>query len=58
VLTVHDEIVIECPSEAAPETGTWLSETLRGAVEVVLNRPELAGEDVVETHVSDSWEVV
>ena len=58
VLTVHDEIVIECDAEAAPETVAWLSETLRSAVEVVLNHPELAGEDVVETHVSASWEVV
>jgi DNA polymerase-1 len=58
VLTVHDEIVIECQSEAAQDTARWLTETLRSAVEAVLNHPELAGEDVVETHVSDSWEVV
>jgi DNA polymerase I len=58
VLTVHDEVLIECDAEAAQETVAWLSETLRSAVEVVLSRPELAGEDVVETHISDSWGAV
>ncbi len=57
VLTVHDEVVIEANAEDAQETVAWLSETLRRVVEVVLGHPELAGEDVVETHVSDSWEV-
>ena len=56
ILTVHDEVVLEASSEGAQETARWLSETLRSAVEVVLAHPELAGEDVVETYVSDSWE--
>ncbi len=57
VLTVHDEVVLEASSEDAQDTARWLTETLRRSVEVVLGHPELAGEDVVETHVSDSWEV-
>ena len=55
VLTVHDEVVIECGEKAAQDTARWLSETLRGAVADVLVHPELAGEDVVETSVCNSW---
>ncbi len=55
ILTVHDEIVIECDAEAAQDTVRWLSETLRGAVEEVLGPPELAGEDAVDTSVLNSW---
>jgi DNA polymerase I-like protein with 3'-5' exonuclease and polymerase domains len=32
VLTVHDEVVIECQEEKAEEVASWLSETLRWAV--------------------------
>ena len=55
ILSVHDEIVIECDAEGAQETVRWLGDTLRGAVEDVLDRPELAGRDVVETSVVQSW---
>ena len=55
---MHDEILVETNREHAQETVAWLSETLRSAVEVVLSRPELAGADVVEIYVSDSWEEV
>ena len=57
ILSVHDEIVIECDAEAAQETVRWLGDTLRSAVEDVLGLPELAGHhDVVETAVVSSWE--
>jgi hypothetical protein len=55
ILSVHDEVVIECDAEAAQETVCWLGDTLRGAVEDVLGCPELAGYDVVETAVVSSW---
>jgi DNA polymerase I len=54
ILSVHDEIVLEC-AEDAEVAGHWLSSTLRGAVEDVLGHPELAGHDVVETSVVGSW---
>jgi DNA polymerase-1 len=55
ILSVHDEIVLECATEDAEVAAQWLSDTLRGAVEDVLGHPELAGEDVVETSVVGSW---
>lgn len=55
ILTVHDEIVIECDALAAEHTAIWLAETLRSAVSDVLGHPELAGEDVVKISVLDSW---
>jgi DNA polymerase I len=56
VLTVHDEVMIECDGDAAQDTGRWLSSILRSAVADVLVHPELASEDVVETSVCNSWE--
>jgi len=55
ILSVHDEIVLECAAEDAEVAGHWLSGTLRRAVEDVLGHPELAGHDVVETCVVGSW---
>ena len=55
ILSVHDEIVIECDAEAAQETVCWLGDTLCGAVEDMLGCPELAGYDVVQTSVVPSW---
>lgn len=55
ILTVHDEVVIECDAERAPETAQWLSDTLRGAVADVLGYEELAGEDAVEVSVMEAW---
>ena len=57
ILTVHDEVVIECDEEAAPQVEQWLSDTLRGAVADVLGYEELAGEDTVETSVIEAWGV-
>ncbi len=55
VLTVHDEVVIECDRDTAEEIAERLSLYLRDAVANVLGRPELAGEDAVETTILDSW---
>jgi DNA polymerase-1 len=55
ILTVHDEVVIECDTDAAPEVTQWLTDTLRGAVADVLGYEELAGEDAVETSVLGAW---
>ncbi len=55
ILTVHDEVVIECDAEAAPEVAEWLTDTLRGAVADVLGYEVLAGEDAVETTVIGAW---
>jgi len=55
ILSVHDEIAIECDAETAQETLRWLADTLREAIEDVLGHPELAGHDVVETSVVQSW---
>jgi len=57
ILTVHDEVVLECAAEDAKVTARWLSGILRGAVEDVLGHPELAGEDAIETTTAPSWEV-
>ena len=55
ILSVHDEIVLECAAEDAEVADHWLISTLRGAVADVLGRPELAGHDVVEAFVVHSW---
>jgi DNA polymerase I len=55
VLTVHDEVVIECDAQEAPEIARWLSDTLRKAVADVLGYEELAGEDAVKTTVTEAW---
>jgi DNA polymerase-1 len=56
ILTVHDEVVIECDERGAGGVATWLGNTLRRAVETVLGYPELAGEDAVEISIIDTWE--
>jgi DNA polymerase-1 len=55
ILTVHDEVVIECDAGVGPEVAGWLTDTLRGAVADVLGYEELAGEDAVETTVLQDW---
>ena len=56
ILSVHDEVVIECDEGDAEEVFDWLSHTLKWAVNNVLGHPELAGEDAVETTITSSWE--
>jgi DNA polymerase-1 len=55
ILSVHDEIVLECAVEDTEVAGYWLSSTLCRAVKDVLGHPELAGHDAVETSVVGSW---
>jgi DNA polymerase I len=55
ILTVHDEVVIECEAEAASGVAQWLSDTLRRALADVLGYEELAGEDAVETTITQAW---
>jgi DNA polymerase-1 len=55
ILSVHDEVVIECDEGEAKEVAAWLGEILRRAVGRVLGYPELAGEDVAEVSILDSW---
>jgi DNA polymerase-1 len=55
ILSVHDEMVLECDEEDAEVAVQWLNDTLREAVKVVLGHPELAGPDVVATSVVGSW---
>ena len=55
ILSVHDEIVLECGAEDAEVADHWLSSTLRKAVKDVLGYPELAGHEVVETCLVGSW---
>lgn len=55
ILSVHDEVVIECDEGRAEGVATWLEQTLRRAVGHVLGCPELAGEDAVEVSILHSW---
>jgi DNA polymerase-1 len=55
ILTVHDEIVVECDEAEADLVDAWLSSTLRGAIADALGYPELAGEEAVETIISKAW---
>ena len=55
IITVHDEVVIECPEEDAEGVSRWLAQALQEAVESVLGFPELASEDVAETSVIEAW---
>jgi DNA polymerase-1 len=54
ILTVHDEVVIECDEAEADRVDAWLVSTLRGAIADVLGYPELAGEDTVETTIGEA----
>lgn len=55
ILTVHDELVYECPEGQAKEVGQWIEKAFSEAVEEVLGMPELAGPGVVSTSISKSW---
>ena len=55
ILTLHDEVVIECDAEAALEVARWLDVALRKAAADVLGNEELGGEDAVETTVIEAW---
>jgi len=55
ILTVHDEIVIECDEQEAEQVASWLSSSLRDAISDALGYPELAGKEAIETVVIEAW---
>ena len=54
LLSVHDEIVLECPEEDAREVALWLKAKMRQAMEEVLGK-ELGGPKSVEVEYGPSW---
>ncbi len=54
LLSVHDEIVLECPEEDAREVALWLKAKMRQAIEEVLGK-ELGGPKSVEVEYGPSW---
>lgn len=54
LITVHDEIVLECPEEDAVDVARWLSANMREAFEEVLG-PDLGGPRSVEVSYGPSW---
>jgi DNA polymerase I-like protein with 3'-5' exonuclease and polymerase domains len=53
-LSVHDELVLECPEDDAREVALWLKEKMRAAIEEILG-PELGGPKSVEVGYGPSW---
>jgi DNA polymerase I-like protein with 3'-5' exonuclease and polymerase domains len=54
LLSVHDEIVLECSEEDAREVALWLKEKMRSSIEDVLGK-DLGGEKSVEVSYGPSW---
>jgi DNA polymerase-1 len=54
LLSVHDELVLECPAPKARETALWLKEKMRSSIEDVLGK-DLGGEKSVEVSYGPSW---
>jgi DNA polymerase I len=54
LVSVHDEIVLECPEESAKDVALWLHSKMREAFEEVLG-PELGGPKSVEVSYGPSW---
>jgi DNA polymerase I-like protein with 3'-5' exonuclease and polymerase domains len=54
LLSVHDELVLECPREDAKEVALWLKEKMRSSIEDVLGK-DLGGENSVEVSYGPSW---
>jgi DNA polymerase I-like protein with 3'-5' exonuclease and polymerase domains len=54
LLSVHDELVLECPEEDAREVALWLKEKMRSSIEDVLGK-NLGGEQSVEVSYGPSW---
>jgi len=54
LLSVHDELVLECPEEDARDTAIWLKSKMRSAIEEVLGK-DLGGEKSVEVSYGPSW---
>jgi DNA polymerase-1 len=54
LLSVHDELVLECPADDARDTAIWLHEKMRAAIEEILGS-ELGGPKSVEVGYGPSW---
>jgi DNA polymerase I len=54
LLSVHDELVLECPEEDAREVALWLKEKMRSSIEDVLGK-DLGSEKSVEVSYGPSW---
>jgi DNA polymerase-1 len=54
LLSVHDELVLECPEEDAREVAQWLKEEMREAVEEILGKG-LGGPKSAEVGFGPSW---
>jgi DNA polymerase-1 len=54
LLSVHDELVLECPAPEARDTALWLKEKMRSAMEEILG-PGLGGPRSVEVGYGPSW---
>jgi DNA polymerase-1 len=54
LLSVHDELVLECPEADARDVALWLKEKMRSSIEEVLGK-DLGGEKSVEVSYGPSW---
>jgi DNA polymerase I len=54
LLSVHDELVLECREDDAREVALWLKEKMRSSIEDVLGK-DLGGEKSVEVSYGPSW---
>ena len=54
LLSVHDELVLECPADNARDTAIWLHGKMRAAIEEILG-PKLGGPKSVEVGYGPSW---
>jgi DNA polymerase-1 len=54
LLSVHDELVLECPEDDAHDVVLWLKEKMRSSIEQVLGK-DLGGEKSVEVSYGPSW---
>jgi DNA polymerase-1 len=54
LLSVHDELVLECPADEARDVAVWLKDKMRAAIEEVLG-PALGGPKSVEVGYGPSW---
>src|SRR5215208_2267165 len=54
LLSVHDELVFECPEDDARDVALWLKEKMRSSIEDVLGK-DLRDEKSVEVSYGPSW---
>jgi DNA polymerase I-like protein with 3'-5' exonuclease and polymerase domains len=54
LLSVHDELVLECPADSAHQVALWLKEKMRSSIEEILG-PDLGGPKSVEVGYGPSW---